>query len=91
MPKLNKVRAIALKEKGVVAPLILLMLLAVGIFAGVWLITNGNPLKLFSRATSDKIEWVKSDGDPDNCITDKGTTTCPKVKFRINVPTQVTQ
>lgn len=83
MPRFN--------QKGVIAPVILLFLLAAGIFAGVWLITNGNPLKLFSRASSDKIEWVNSGGDPENCVTDKGTTTCPKVKFRINVPAQVTQ
>lgn len=88
MPKFDRVRV---NEKGVVAPVVLLILLAAGIFAGVWLITNGNPLKLFSRATSDKIEWVKSDGDPDNCVTEKGTTTCPKVKFRINVPLEVPQ
>ncbi len=78
-------------EKGVIAPLVLLLILAAGIFAGVWLITNGNPLKLFSKASSDKIEWVKSSGDPDNCVTERGTITCPKVKFRINMPTQVTQ
>lgn len=83
MPKLN--------SKGIIAPVILLILLAAGIFAGVWLITNGNPLKLFSRAATDKIEWVKSSGDPENCVTGPGTTSCPKVKFRINVPTQITQ
>lgn len=83
MPRLN--------QKGVIAPVILLLLLLAGIFVGVWLITNGNPLKLFSKAASDKIEWVTSSGDPDNCVTGPGRTNCPKVKFRINVPVQVTQ
>lgn len=80
-----------LNQKGVIAHFLLLLLLAAGIGVGVYLVTGGNPLKLFTRATSDKIEWVKSNGDPDNCVTDKGTTTCPKVKFRINVPEVVTQ
>lgn len=86
MPKLN--------QKGVIAPIILLILLLAGIFVGVWLITNGNPLKLFSRASSDKIDWVISDNDPDNCVTVKNgqkVLTCPKVKFKVTVPQQVSE
>lgn len=78
-----------LNQKGVIAHFLLLLLLAAGIGVGVYLVTGGNPLKLFTRATSDKIEWVVSEGDSSNCVTvkdGKRVTTCPKVKFKITVP-----
>lgn len=53
MPKLN--------QRGVVHFLLPLILL-LGIIAGVWLITNGNPLKLFSKATNPPIVFKSSTG-----------------------------
>ncbi len=80
MPNLN--------QKGAIHFLIPILLIA-GIIVGVFLITNGNPLKLFSKASSDKIEWVVSDGDSNNCVTVKNgkkVTTCPTIKFKVSLP-----
>lgn len=63
MPKLN--------QKGVVhlfVPIILLL----GLVAGVYLITSGNPLKLFSKASNNPIIFVLPDGSKCN----PATTTC---------------
>lgn len=86
MPKFN--------ERGVIAQGLILLLLLAGIGAGIYLVQHPQIFK--PKATSDNIEWVTSDNkDPDNCVTvnDKGEIiiTCPKVKFRINVPEQVPQ
>jgi len=82
MPRLN--------QQGVVAQLVILLLLAAGIGTGIYLVKHPQIFK--PKASSDNIEWVSSDNDPDNCVTTKDgktVTTCPKVKFRINVPPQV--
>lgn len=81
MPKLS--------QRGVVH-LLVPILLILGIITAVYLVTNGSPLKLFSKASSEKIEWVSSSGDSQNCVTyidGKKVTTCPTVKFKINLPT----
>ncbi len=52
---------IKLNEKGAIQFVILALLLA-GIIVGVFLITNGNPLKLFSRATTPPIVFKATDG-----------------------------
>lgn len=54
MPKINN-------QKGVVH-LLLPILLLLGIVAGVYLITQGNPLKLFSKASNPPIVFKKVDG-----------------------------
>lgn len=94
MPKLNKVRAIALSERGVIAQGLIILLLLAGIGAGIYLVQHPQIFK--PKATSENIDWVTSDNqDPDNCVTvnEKGETitACPKVKFRINVPIEVKQ
>ena len=80
-----------LNQKGVIAQGLVLLLLLGGIAAGLYLVQH--PQILRPKASSDKVEWVNSEsGDPDNCITTKDgktVTTCPKVKFKINVPEQV--
>ena len=81
MPKLN--------QRGVIAQGVILLLLLAGIGAGIYLVQHPQIFK--PKASSDNIEWVNSNGDPDNCVTGPGTITCPKVKFKINVPVQVTQ
>lgn len=73
-------------QKGIIHFLPLLLLLA-GIIAGVYLVQQTQIFK--PKATAENIEWVISDQDPDNCVTykdGKKVTTCPKVKFKINVP-----
>lgn len=80
---------IRLSQRGAIG-LLIPVLLILGIITVVYLVTNGSPLKLFSKASSEKIEWVSSSGDSQNCVTDiegKKVTTCPTVKFRINLPT----
>lgn len=81
-----------LNQKGVIAPIILLILLAAGIFAGVWLITNGDPLKLFSKAGGGYVEFLGSDQDQKSCIKiqdGRRVIICPTVKFKITVPTTI--
>lgn len=53
MPKLN--------ERGVVHLFVLLILL-VGVLAGVYLVSSGNPLKLFSKAANPPIVFKSVDG-----------------------------
>ncbi len=52
-----------LKERGVIHLLLPLILLA-GILVGVYLITSGNPLKLFSKASNPPIVIQDSNGNP---------------------------
>lgn len=78
-----------LNQRGVVAQGLILLLLLAGIGAGIYLVQHPQIFK--PKATGENIEWVSSSGDPDNCVTGSGTTTCSKVKFRINVPVQVPQ
>lgn len=60
---MNKLNRVFINEKGVVHLVIpLILLLLVGIVVGVYLITNGNPLKLFSRATNPPIVFKNIDG-----------------------------
>ncbi len=76
-------------ERGI-AHILLIVLLLGGIAAGVYLVQKTQIFK--PKASSDQVNWVISSQDPDNCVTTKDgqtVTTCPKVKFRINVPTQV--
>lgn len=47
---MNKVRASALNNQKGFAHILLLAILFIGIAGGVYLVTQGNPLKLFSKA-----------------------------------------
>lgn len=79
------------KERGAIQFIVLLILLG-GIIAGVYLVQKTQIFK--PKATSENIEWVISNNDSENCVTTKDdtrVTTCPKVKFRINVPVEVSQ
>ena len=81
-----------LNQRGVIAHLFLILILGLGLVAGVYLIQHPQIFK--PKATSEHVEWVQSNGDdPDNCVSfkdGKQVTSCPKVKFKINVPVQVT-
>lgn len=44
-----------INQKGNILPILIILLLLVGLIAGVFLITSGNPLKLFSKAGSDSV------------------------------------
>lgn len=72
MPKLN--------QRGVVHLLLPLILIA-GIIGGVYLITSGNPLKLFSKASNSPIVFKSLDNGKPLPINKDGTpfTTSPKV------------
>ncbi len=77
MPKLN--------ESGVLH-ILLLVILIIGIIAGVYLVGKTQIFK--PKASSQNVEWVTSSGDSGNCVTNKNgetVTTCPKVKFKINI------
>lgn len=50
-----------LSQKGIIHLFFPLLLLA-GIIVGVFLVTNGDPLKLFSRATTPPIVFKATDG-----------------------------
>lgn len=52
-----------LNQKGI-AHIFLLLILLVGIVGGVWLVVNGNPLKLFSKASNPPIVFKSSTGQP---------------------------
>ena len=83
MPKIN--------ERGVIAQAVVLLLLLSGIAAGLYLVQHPQIFK--PKAGGGNMNWVVSNQDPDNCVTFKDNqtvTTCPKVKFQINVPEQVT-
>ena len=58
MNKLNRVRV---NEKGAIQ-FVILALLLVGIVVGVFLVTGGNPLKLFTRATTPPIVFKAENG-----------------------------
>lgn len=65
MPKLNRRRLFSHyfeNQKGVVHLLVPLILLA-GLVAGVYLVTNGNPLKLFSKASNPPIAFKGLNGE----------------------------
>lgn len=82
MPRFN--------QQGVIAQALVVLLLLVGIGAGIYLVKHPQVFK--PKASSEKVEWITSENDSDNCVTvkdGKTVTTCPKVKFRINVPQQV--
>lgn len=81
-----------LNQRGVIAQALVLLLLLAGIGAGIYLVQH--PQILRPKAGGEKINWVVSGQDPNNCVTYQNgatVTTCPKVKFQINVPTEVTQ
>lgn len=84
MPKLN--------QRGVIAQALMLLILIAGIIGGLYLVKHPQIFK--PKASSDSVEWIQTSDDPDNCVTSTGnnaTTNCPKVKFRINVPAEVTK
>lgn len=85
-------QSIKLDQKGVIQFIIPLILLA-GIVVGVYLVQKTQIFK--PKAGGGYIDWVNPDGeDPDNCVTTKDgkeVITCPKVKFQILVPKEVTQ
>lgn len=82
MPKLN--------SRGVIQFIPLLLLLA-GIIAGVYLVQKTQIFK--PKAGGENVEWVVPQGqDPENCVTTrdgKKVITCPKAKFKILVPEEV--
>lgn len=82
MPKLN--------SRGVIQFIPLLLLLA-GIIAGVYLVQKTQIFK--PKAGGENIVWVVPEGeDPQNCVTlkdGKYVITCPKAKFKILVPEEV--
>lgn len=79
MPRLN--------QSGLIQYIVLLILIA-GIAAGLYLVQRTQIFK--PKATSQNIDWVISNNDPDNCVTTnqegKTVTTCPKVKFKVTAP-----
>ena len=80
-----------LNSRGI-AHILLLVLLLVGIAAGVYLVQKTQIFK--PKAGGGNMNWVVSQSDPDNCVIYKDgvtVTTCPKVKFQINVPVEVKQ
>lgn len=83
MPRLN--------QQGVISQLLVLLLLAAGLAGGLYLVKHPQVFK--PKASVENIEWVTSNSsDQDNCISvqqGKTVATCPKVKFRVNVPQQV--
>lgn len=52
-----------MNQKGVIAPFLILSFLLVGIVVGVYLLTSGNPLKIFSRASNNSIVVKDSSGN----------------------------
>lgn len=52
-----------LDQRGAIQYIILLILLA-GIAVGVYLLTSGNPLKLFSKASNPPITFKDAQGNP---------------------------
>lgn len=77
MPKLNQ---------GGVVHVLLIILLIIGIIAGVYLVQK---TQIFApKASVSNVEWVISSGDESNCVTVKDgrvVTTCEKVKFKVNI------
>lgn len=92
MPTSTKLSVNKLNQRGAIQFLIPLILI-IGIIAGVYLVQKTQIFK--PKAASEKIDWVVSDQDPDNCVTinkeGKKVTTCPKVKFKIDVPAEVSR
>lgn len=64
-------------QKGFAHILVLIMLL-IGLVAGIYLITSGNPLKLFSKASADPITPVGLSKNNNNW-----QTTNPTVEFEL--------
>ncbi|MEK7617299.1 MAG: hypothetical protein AAB414_04545 [Patescibacteria group bacterium] len=79
-----------LSERGAIQFIVLLILL-LGIIAGVYLVQKTQIFK--PKATGENVEWVvPQNTDPDNCVTTKDgkkVITCPKAKFKILVPQEV--
>ena len=72
-----------LEQKGAIQFIVLLILLA-GIVGGVWLITKGNPLKLFSRASTPPIVFKTSTGQPlPTNLSGVPQTTSPTIKIEL--------
>ena len=72
-----------LNQRGVVHLLLPLLLLA-GILVGVYLITSGNPLKLFSKASNPPIVFKKTDGSsliPNSAGVPQTTSATVKIEF----------
>lgn len=86
---MSKARVSALKklnEKGAIQ-FIILALLLVGIIVGVFLITNGNPLKLFTRATTPPIVFKATDGSAlPKDSNDIPVSSSPNVKVELTSP-----
>lgn len=85
MPRLN--------SRGV-AHILLLVILLGGIAAGVYLVQKTQIFK--PKASSKDIIWLNAgSAEQDNCVTSdkegKPITTCPKVKFQVNTPKEVSQ
>lgn len=51
-------------QKGAIAPLLMLFLLLAGIVVGIYLVTSGNPLKIFSKASNNSITVKDASGNP---------------------------
>ena len=71
-----------LNQRGA-AHLLLPLLLLAGIIAGVWLITNGNPLKLFSKAGGGAVIFKDIDGKYLPSKNNIPQTTSPRVKIEL--------
>lgn len=75
-----------LNQKGAIQFIILALLLA-GIIVGVFLITNGNPLKLFTRATTPPIVFKATDGSAlPKDSNDIPVSSSPNVKVELTSP-----
>lgn len=73
-----------LNQKGI-AHIALIIILIIGIIAGVYLVQKTQIFK--PKASSEMVEWLPSQGsDADNCVSSQTTTTCSRVKFKIFDP-----
>lgn len=72
-------------QKGVIQ-FILLLALLIGIVAGVFLITSGNPLKFFSRASNPSIVVKDKDGHPLPEVSGIPQTADTKIKLELTSP-----
>lgn len=77
MPKLD--------QQGAIQFIVLLLLLA-GIAVGVYLLTSGNPLKLFSKATNPPITFKDANGNSLPKEGDLPVTTSPQVQIELEAP-----
>ncbi len=81
---MNKLKK--LNEAGL-AHILLIIILIIGIIAGVYLVQKTQIFK--PKASADLVEWVQSTGASNNCVTSQNgntVTTCGEVKFKIFAP-----